>query len=321
MKQTLRLLAHGTLAVAATMMLAGCRTKGPDDTTVAQDEGDHGHDHDENGPDKNGDEENSTTGDKTANETAPSDPETAESPRTVNLGPSEWPMWGGTMNRNMISLATGLNFADFVPPLDDEPGRGIIFQAQLGSQTYGNPVVGSGVILVGTNNGAGHRPKHQGDRGVVLCFDMDGKMLWQLTREKLASGRVNDWPLQGICSSPAIDGDRAYVVTNRCELMCVDLKGFHDGENDGVYQDEVDAEEMDADIVWSLDMIEEYGVFPHNLATSSPVIYGDLIYILTSNGVDEAHLEVPSPRSPSFMAINKNTGEVEWADNTPFDNV
>lgn len=341
MKQTLRLLAHGTLAVAATVMLAGCRTKGPDDTTVAQDEGDHdhdGHDHDENGHDKNGGEEKKTTKKDepkkvekassavnypfgSAGVAIPVQPETAESPRTVNLGPSEWPMWGGTMNRNMISLATGLNFADFVPPLDDEPGRGIIFQAQLGSQTYGNPVVGSGVILVGTNNGAGHRPKHQGDRGVVLCFDMDGKMLWQLTREKLASGRVNDWPLQGICSSPAIDGDRAYVVTNRCELMCVDLKGFHDGENDGVYQDEVDAEEMDADIVWSLDMIEEYGVFPHNLATSSPVIYGDLIYILTSNGVDEAHLEVPSPRSPSFMAINKNTGEVEWADNTPFDNV
>jgi outer membrane protein assembly factor BamB len=68
-------------------------------------------------------------------------------------------------------------------------------------------------------------------------------------------------------------------------------------------------------------MIEEYGVFPHNLATSSPVIYGDLVYILTSNGVDEAHLEIPSPRSPSFMAVNKNTGDVIWTDNTPFDKV
>jgi zinc transport system substrate-binding protein len=55
MKQTLRLLAHGTLAVAATVMLAGCRTKGPDDTTVAQDEGDHDHDgHDHDGHDHEG---------------------------------------------------------------------------------------------------------------------------------------------------------------------------------------------------------------------------------------------------------------------------
>jgi outer membrane protein assembly factor BamB len=233
-----------------------------------------------------------------------------------------WPMWGGTIGRNMVNASTGLNFADFLPPLDDEVGKRILYQSQLGSQTYGNPVVASGVILVGTNNGAEHRPKHKGDRGVMLCFDQkNGDLLWQLTREKLLAGRVNDWPLQGICSSPTIEGDRAWVVTNRCELMCVDLKGFHDGKNNGPYTEEVDDEELDADIIWSLDMIDELGVFPHNLATSSPVIYGDLIYILTSNGVDEAHLQIPSPRAPSFIAVNKNSGELVWEDNAPFDKI
>jgi outer membrane protein assembly factor BamB len=303
MKQTLRQLAHWTLAVAAIVLFAGCKTKVANETKQVADE-----------TKQTAGETTQTEGETKA---VASDPGPAS---TVAL--AEWPMWGGTINRNMVSPSTGLNFADFQPPLDDDPGRSMIFQVQLGSQTYGNPVIGRGVVLVGTNNGAGYRPKHKGDRGVVLCFDRaDGKLLWQLTREKLTSGRVNDWPLQGICSSPAIDGNRAYVVTNRCELMCVDLEGFHDGENDGDYQTEVDTEELDADIVWSLDMIEEYGVFPHNLATSSPVIYGDLVYILTSNGVDEAHLEIPSPRSPSFMAVNKNTGDVVWTDNTPFDKV
>jgi outer membrane protein assembly factor BamB len=60
-------------------------------------------------------------------------------------------------------------------------------------------------------------------------------------------------------------------------------------------------------------MMEELGVFPHNLATSSPVVIGDLIYLVTSNGVDEGHLFHPcSPRAPSFLAVNKHTGEVAW---------
>ena len=150
--------------------------------------------------------------------------------------------------------------------------------------------------------------------------ESDGKFLWQLTREKLPQGRVNDWPLQGICSAPVVEGNRLWVVTNRCELMCVDLEGFYDDENDGI-KDEVDKEKEDADIIWNLDMIEELGVFPHNLATSSPVIHGDYVYIVTSNGVDEAHLDIPSPRAPCFLCVNKNTGEVKWEDNTPFDEI
>ncbi|GIW94404.1 MAG: hypothetical protein KatS3mg110_2445 [Pirellulaceae bacterium] len=233
----------------------------------------------------------------------------------------DWPMWGGTIHRNMVNATTGITI-DFVPSEDPAKAKNILWVAKLGSQTYGNPVVAHGKILVGTNNGAEYRPKHKGDRGCVLCFEeKTGKFLWQLTREKLPQGRVNDWPLQGICSTCCVDENRVYVVTNRCELMCLDLDGFYDNENDGPYTEEVDNELEDADIIWSLDMMEQLGVFPHNLATSSPVVYGDLVYIVTSNGVDEAHLEIPSPRAPSFIAVNKMTGEVVWEDNSPFDKI
>ena len=233
---------------------------------------------------------------------------------TENTG--DVPMWGGTPSRNMVNGTKGLTF-DF----DPESGKGILWTAKLGSQTYGNPTVANGKVLVGTNNGGNYRPAHKGDRGVLVCFnESDGKFLWQLTREKLPQGRVNDWPLQGICSAPVVEGNRLWVVTNRCELMCVDLEGFYDDENDGI-KDEVDKEKEDADIIWNLDMIEELGVFPHNLATSSPVIHGDYVYIVTSNGVDEAHLDIPSPRAPCFLCVNKNTGEVKWEDNTPFDEI
>jgi outer membrane protein assembly factor BamB len=68
-------------------------------------------------------------------------------------------------------------------------------------------------------------------------------------------------------------------------------------------------------------MIEELGSFPHNLATSSPVIGGDLVFVLTSNGVDEAHLNLPVPQSPSFIAVDKKTGQIKWASDAPGKNI
>jgi outer membrane protein assembly factor BamB len=105
-------------------------------------------------------------------------------------------------------------------------------------------------------------------------------------------------------------------VSNRCELVCADTEGFLDGKNDGV-QDEKYKSPIDGDVVWRLDMIKDLDVFPHNLATSCPLIVGDLIFILTSNGVDEGHINIPSPKAPSFLAVNKNTGKVVWQDNSP----
>jgi outer membrane protein assembly factor BamB len=246
---------------------------------------------------------------------------TESSPVSGRVVSGDWPMWGGTVHRNMYNPTTQISL-DFVPAEDPQKGRNMLWTAQLGSQTYGNPVVAGGKVFVGTNNGAKYRTRHKDDRGCVLCFDeKSGKFLWQLTREKLPQGRANDWPEQGVCSTVAVDGDRAYVVTNRCELICVDVNGFRDRENDGPFRDEPDAEEEDADIIWNLDMIETLGVFPHNMAASSPVVYGDLVYAHTSNGVDESHVAIPSPTAPSFIAVNKKTGEVVWKNNAPFDKI
>ena len=284
--------------------------------------------------DDSGDGDNSTTTSESTNETSPADEtvgddtssaETAggdevavaeDAKPTERVVTGDWPMWGGAPDRNMVNGTTGISL-DFEAGENGEGGKNLIWSAKLGSQTYGNPVVASGIVLVGTNNGAEYRPEQKGDKGVMLAFEeKTGKFLWQFTRDKLKQGRVNDWPEQGICSTPIVEGDRIYVVSNQCELVCLDVKGFHDDENDG-FAEEALKEKEDADIVWTLNMIDDLGVFPHNLATSSPVLADDLVFIVTSNGVDEAHLEVPSPRAPSFIAVNKNTGEVAWEDTTP----
>lgn len=230
----------------------------------------------------------------------------ADAPSKPKKG--DWPMWGGSPDRNMISDEKGMPTR-----WDVKRNLNVKWSTPLGSQTYGNPVVSNGRIFLGTNNEHEYRKNIKGDKGVVLCLDeKTGKFLWQATHDKLPAGRVNDWPEQGICSSPCVDGNRVYYVSNRCELICADVEGFLDGENDGPFKDEKYHDREDADFIWVLDMIEDLGVFPHNLATSSPVIAGDLVFVLTSNGVDEGHLHLPNPEAPDFLAVNKNTGKVVW---------
>lgn len=232
-------------------------------------------------------------------------------------GTGDWPMWGGTPDRNMVSKAKGMPMS-----WDVKTKKNVKWVADLGSQTYGNITVAGGVVLVGTNNEAKRDPKVVGDKGVLMAFDANtGAFLWQAVHDKLQSGRVNDWPFQGIASSPLVEGDRVYYVSNRAELMCVDLKGFSDKENDGPVTDEKNPTEGNADVVWRLDMMEEVGTFPHNLANSSPNMYGDLLFVSTSNGQDESHVNIPSPKAPAIIAVNKKTGKVMWEDASPGDKI
>jgi outer membrane protein assembly factor BamB len=68
-------------------------------------------------------------------------------------------------------------------------------------------------------------------------------------------------------------------------------------------------------------MVEEVGAFPHNMSNSSPVAFGDLIYVSTSNGQDESHVNVPSPKAPAIIALDKKTGKLVWEDNSVGDRI
>jgi len=232
-------------------------------------------------------------------------------------GVTDWPMWGGSPDRNMVSDATGLPTT-----WDVKSGKNVKWVASLGSQSYGNPVIGGGVVLVGTNNEGLRDPKQPGDRGVLMAFrESTGEFMWQATFEKLTSGRANDWPFQGIASSPLIIGEKAYFMSNRAVLMAVDLLGFTDGENDGPTKDEKLSGKADMDVLWTFDTMEAVGNFPHNLANSSPVAHDNLIYISTGNGQDESHVNIPSPKAPAIVAIDMVTGEPKWEDASPGDKI
>src|SRR5258705_6148784 len=152
-----------------------------------------------------------------------------QSPRIAasDPGTGDWPMWGGPPDRNMVSNMKGLP-----TEWDVQTKKNVKWVARLGSQAYGNPVVADGKVFIGTNNESPRDPKQTGDRGVLMAFrETDGEFLWQQTHEKLSAGRANDWPFQGVASSPLVDGQRVYYVSNRGVVWCLDVNGFTDGNN------------------------------------------------------------------------------------------
>ncbi len=233
------------------------------------------------------------------------------------LASQDWPMWGRTPQRNMAS-----GMKNVPSSWDLKTKTNIKWKADLGTTSYGNPVVADGKIFVGTNNDQPKNPAVTGDKGILMCFrESDGKFLWQAVTDKLETGKENDWPDQGVCSSPAVDGKRLYYVSNRGELVCLDTEGFLDGKNDGPYEGEKYHSSSDADILWKLDMMKELGVFQHNMANSSPLVFENLVLLETSNGRDDSHEKIPAPKAPSFIAVDKNTGKVVWQDNSPGDRI
>jgi outer membrane protein assembly factor BamB len=237
----------------------------------------------------------------------------------LKVGQQDWPQWGGSAERNNVPK-TGPLPAEF----DVKSGTNIRWSSPLGSETYGNPVVANGKVYVGTNNGNGYVKRYPSsvDLGALVCFnEADGKFLWQHCSEKLPTGRVHDWPNQGICCAPLVDGDKLWYVTSRGEVVCLDTEGFLDGENDGPFNKEPNENKDEADVIWKLDMMSQLNVSQHNMCSCSVTCAGDLLFVNTANGVDDSHLTVPEEKAASFLCMNRQTGEVLWTDNTPGANI
>jgi outer membrane protein assembly factor BamB len=241
----------------------------------------------------------------------------------LKVGPLDCPQWGGTSLRNNVRAGKNAPI-DWAVPRRGKPGEHIKWSARLGNVSHSSPVVANGKVFIGTNNFAGYLERFPPsiDLGCVLCFDeKDGTFLWQHSNRKLPSGRVHDWPFQGVVSVPLVDGQRLWYVSNRGEIVCLDTEGFYDGENDGPYRDEEVVDRNEADVVWKFDMMARLGIHQHNMCTCSLTCAGDVLFAVTSNGVDASHVNLPSPEAPAFVALDRNTARVLWTDNSPGENI
>ena len=242
---------------------------------------------------------------------------------------ADWPQWGGADARNLASDERGIP-ATFEPGkkyprsqgIDPATTRNVRWTYRLGGDNYSCPAVAQGRVFIGTNDNVLGDPRLKTTGGgSLLCLDeATGKLLWRLVVPRLHEGRRStdfDRMQLGICSSPTVDGNCVYVLSNRAEVLCLDVRGMAD-RNQGPFFDEgrhmVDSNESpiepgpkDADILWCFDM-RTLPVFPHDAASCSVLVHGDFVYVVTGNGVDD--LTSPFPLAPSLIVLDKHTGRL-----------
>ena len=206
----------------------------------------------------------------------------------------------------------------------------LLWEIRLGSHQYTIPRIDGGQVFIGINDMRLQHPvlKKTGG-GIMMCLDQaNGDMVWQLPIPRYMEGAIapfhfNHWKC-GVCSTPAMEGKRLYIVGPRGDVLCLDREGQVDGNNgpflkdaeymgipgDSAYQ----LAKTDGDIIWRFDMIKALSVVPHDVCGSSPLLHGDYVYVCTTNGQDDKHKYVANPLAPSLIALDKHTGRLVAAD-------
>lgn len=245
---------------------------------------------------------------------------------------ADWPQWGGTAARNMASPETGIPETFFPGKkkrdrlgLDPATARNVRFVVRLGSENYSAPIVAGGRVFIGTNDEDLDDPRFRStEGGVFMCLDeKTGALAWRLVVPKLEIDRSKvsedfDAMNLGICSTATVEGDRVYLVTNRCEVVCLDADGLADG-NDGPFTaeasfsvpegaDPVELGPHDADILWRFDMLRDLPVFPHDASNCGILVLGEQLYVGTGNGVYDGKVVLPT--AASMIVLDKRSGRL-----------
>jgi outer membrane protein assembly factor BamB/precorrin-6B methylase 2 len=232
----------------------------------------------------------------------------------------DWPMLGRDASRNAVSPESDppldWNFGKYdrqTTSWDANDQRNVRWVARLGSMTMGDPVVVDGLVWVGTNNYDIHKQRVQAeDASVLACFrESDGQLLYRYVSPRLRNARWSDWPTSSMASAPLVEGDRLWFVSNRGEVICLDIGPLKRSEGQ-------------PNVKWKVDMITELGVFPRgsHMAMArlcSIASHGDRIYVNTGNGGEYGNVRAPD--APSLLCMDKGSGKILWQDDSPGGNL
>lgn len=222
---------------------------------------------------------------------------------------ADWPMGGRDGTRNPVTDEKGAP-TDWAFPTSEQKGKNLRWTAHVGgSWSIGGPVVAGGLVWVGTNTNYDPDKADETDRSVLVAVrESDGKVVYRRESKRLKFGP--DWPEQGMSGSPLAEKDRLWFVTNRREVVCLDVGPLQTGKGE--------PKEL-----WTLDMPKELGVMPRAImipghdTLGSPATYKDFLYVPTGNGFDLANEKLPAPDAPCLVCVRKDTGKVVWTDNSP----
>lgn len=226
----------------------------------------------------------------------------------------DWPMRGRSRDHNPVSLEQGAPL-DWQIHSDEHKPRNIRWSVSTSGYAFGGPVVANGLVWSGGSNSNPLVPSVNGDRGVLACFrESDGKFLYQYTASRLAK-YTNDWPMNGLSGSPLIERGRLWFITNRREVVCLDIAALQRGDGP--------AKEL-----WKYDLVAEHGVVPaspqihwHD-TVGSVAIHNDLLFVPTGNGVAVDHpgaTKIKAPQSPAIVCLRKDDGMLVWKDHSAGD--
>jgi outer membrane protein assembly factor BamB len=178
-----------------------------------------------------------------------------------------WPQWRGPHGDGLCD-ETGL-------PTTWSRSENIAWKIELPEPGNSTPVVWGDQVFV-------TQPLSKEHRRTLMCFDRkSGTLQWQTGM---------DWseedPTHGtnpLCSSsPVTDGERVIAWFGSAGILCCDMNGRE---------------------LWRRDLGQQKHIWGYG---SSPVIHGDLCYLLFG----------PGERS-FLIALNKTTGETVWQHNEP----
>jgi outer membrane protein assembly factor BamB len=179
--------------------------------------------------------------------------------------------------------------------------KNVRWSQDTGSRGYGGPVVAGGRVYVATNNKQPRDPKVKGPRAVLMCFEeKTGKFLWQVTHPMPPPEVDQQAKEDGLCSTPTVVGDELFYVTPGCAVICADAAT-------GAQR-------------WSYDLMQKLKVYPCIINSCKPLVVGDLVYVATANGIGvnaQGDPEVLAPKAPSFVALDRKTGDLKWQSNLP----
>jgi len=183
-------------------------------------------------------------------------------PNAVPSGPSDWPQWRGP-ERNGVSKDTGL--------LKQWPAPGPQRAWSISSlgEGYGSLAIkGDRIFVQGSRDRA----------SVVFCLNRaDGKTVWSAALGTKVNKDVGNGPR----STPTVDNDRVYAMTENGDLACLNA-------NNGVP-------------VWRKNILREFGGSnPGWLISESPLIDGNRVIV------------TPGGSGAGMVALDKMTGKEIW---------
>ena len=206
----------------------------------------------------------------------------------------------------------------------------LLWEIKLGTHQYTIPKIDGNRMYIGTNDMALKHPavKRTGG-GILMALEKaTGEMIWQMPIPRYMKGTTppyhfNQWKC-GVCSRPALEDNRLYIVGPRGDILCFDSNGQADGNN-GPFRKEIEymgvpkdspyqLTQSDGDIIWQFNMITEIDAVPHDVCGNSPLLHGDFVYASSSNGQDDKHKFVANPLAPSLIVLDKHTGRLVATD-------